>query len=175
MTRFGCIFFACLMVVTAQFAAAEAVPLKRVVELALAHSSTSVAAAADEQRAIANYREARNQYLPQFTVGSGLGASYGFPLTLEGSAPSIVNFTAQSALLNPALRDFLRAAKTDWNASSATTKDQRNQVIQDAVLNYAELSKWQGLLSRLEQEQADAAGMEQVVEQRMQAGVDSAV
>src|SRR5262249_48514729 len=71
------------------------------------------------------------------------------------------------------LRDFIRAAKTDWNATSAQAKDQRNQVIQDTVLNYAELSKWQGLLSRLEKEQGDAAKMEQVVEQRISAGVDS--
>ena len=68
---------------------AEPLPLKRAVELALAHSTTAAAANADEQRVFASYREARNQYIPQFVLGSGLGKSWGYPLSLEGSAPSI--------------------------------------------------------------------------------------
>jgi outer membrane protein TolC len=153
--------------------AAEPVPLQRVVQLALGHSSTVGAAAANEQRAYAAYREAHNQYIPQFILGSGLGQSWGFPLSLEGAAPSIVNLNTQSALLNPSLRDFVRAAKTDWQATTIQTKDQRNQMLQDAVISYAELSKWEGLLHRLEQEQDDALKMEQIVNQRIQEGVDS--
>jgi outer membrane protein TolC len=143
--------------------------------LALSHSTASGAASADEQRAFASYHEARNQYLPQIVIGSGLGASWGFPLTLEGSAPSIINVNAQSALINPALRDFVRAAKTEWKASGMQTKDQRNQVIQDAVLSYAELSKWEALLSHLREEQGDAIKAEQVVNERMQEGIDSSL
>jgi outer membrane protein TolC len=152
---------------------AEPVPLKRAVELALSHSTTAAAAGADEQRAFASYREARNQYLPQVIIGSGLGASWGFPLSLEGSAPSIINLNAQSALFNPALRDFVRAAKTEWQASTTQAKDQRSQVIQDTVLSYAELSKWEALQSHLQQEQADAAKMEQIINDRIQEGVDN--
>jgi outer membrane protein TolC len=53
------------------------------------------------------------------------------------------------------------------------TKDQREQVIQDTVLAYAELNHWEQTLSHLEQEQADAAKMETVINQRVEAGVDS--
>lgn len=152
---------------------AEPLPLKRAVELALSHSTTAGAASADEQRAFASYHEARNQYLPQLVAGSGLGASWGFPLTLEGSAPSIVNLNAQSALFNPALRDFVRAAKTDWKATALQSKNQRNQVIQDTVLSYAELNKWEALVGHLQQEKGEADKMEQVVSQRIQEGVDN--
>ncbi|HLB89045.1 MAG TPA: hypothetical protein VJK29_15430, partial [Terriglobales bacterium] len=96
---------------------AEPLPLKRAVELALSHSTTAGVASADEQRAFASYREARNQFMPQFIIGSGLGKSWGFPLSLEGSAPALVNLNSQSALLNPALRDFIRAAKTEAAAA----------------------------------------------------------
>jgi outer membrane protein TolC len=153
--------------------AAEQVPLKRAVELALAHSTTMQASQTDEQRAFASYHEARNQYLPQLTVGSGLGKSYGYPLSLEGSAPSIVNTTAQFALINPALRDFVRAARTDYQASTVQTKDQRNQVIQDTVLSYAELSKWEKLMTHLSHDYEDALKMEQTVNERVLAGVDN--
>ena len=153
--------------------AAEPVPLQRVVELALSHGTTVAAAGADEQRAYAAYRETRDQYIPQFAVGSGLGKSYGFPLSLEGAAPAILNVTTQSAVINPSLRDFVRAAKTDWQATTVQTKEQRNQLIQDAVLSYAELSKWEGSLQHLQQEQDDALKMEQIVNQRIKEGVDS--
>jgi outer membrane protein TolC len=153
--------------------AAEQLPLKRAVELALAHGTTMQASHIDEQRAFAAYHEARNQYLPQLSVGSGLGKSYGYPLSLEGSAPSIVNTTAQSALFNPALRDFVRAAKTEWQETTVQTKDQRNQVIQDTVLSYAELSKWETLMSHLSHDYENALKMEQVVNQRVTAGVDN--
>ncbi len=152
---------------------AEPLPLKRAVELALAHSSTAAASSADLQRVFASYREMRSQYIPQFTVGSGLGKSWGYPLSLEGSAPSIVNFNTQSAIFNPALREFVRAAKTDSDAAALQTKDQRNQVIQDTVLSYAELSKWEALLGHLREEHAAALQTEQQVGERIKEGVDS--
>jgi outer membrane protein TolC len=152
---------------------AEQLPLKRAVELALAHSTTMETSHIDEQRAFASYHELRNQYLPQLAVGSGLGKSYGYPLSLEGSAPSIVNTTAQSALFNPALRDFVRAAKTEWQGTTVQTKDQRNQVIQDTVLSYAELSKWETLMAHLSHDYEDALKTEQTVNQRVLAGVDN--
>jgi len=153
--------------------AATPLPLKRAVELALSHSTTMASAKADEQRALASYRESKDQYIPQLMVGSGLGATWGYPLTLEGSAPSIVNVSAQSALINPALRDFIRAARTEWQAATVQGKDERNQVIQDTVLSYAELARWESQLDHLQQEEADALQAEQVVSQRIQAGVDN--
>ena len=156
-------------------ALAEPLPLARAIELALAHSTRSVAADADVQRTLASYRELRNNYLPQLTVGSGLGYSYGFPLTLEGSAPSIVNMVAQSAIYNPAQRQFLGAARTEWRASQFQDKDERNAVIQDVAISYAELSKWETRLMRLQQDEAQALEMEKAVSARLQEGVDSAV
>ena len=162
-----------VILLVALTAVAEPLPLKRAVELALSHSTIAGSAAADEQRAFAAYREARNQYIPQVAVGSGLGASWGFPLSLEGAAPSLFNLNSQSALFNPSLREFVRAAKTDWQASALQGKDQRNQVIQDTVLSYAELNKWETLLNHLQQVHSDASKMEQLVNQRIQEGVDS--
>jgi outer membrane protein TolC len=152
---------------------AEPVPLKRVVELALAHATGSAIAAADQQRAAAGYRELRNNYIPQLSAGAGIGYSYGFPLGLEGSAPSLFNLFAQSALLNPSLRDFVRAAKIESSAAALKNKDQRNQIIQDAVLSYAELAKWEQRLSRLQETEADAVKMQAAVADRVKEGVDS--
>jgi outer membrane protein TolC len=64
-------------------ASAEQLTLKRAVELALNHSPAAGQIIADEQRADASLREARNQYLPQLMIGSGLGDTWGYPLSLK--------------------------------------------------------------------------------------------
>jgi outer membrane protein TolC len=157
-------------------AAAEPVPLKRVVELALSHATGGAIAAADEQRAAASYRELHDSYIPQVTVGAGLGPpSYGFPLSIEGQPPSLFNVNAQSALLNLSLREFLRAAKADSAVASLRTKDERNEIIQDAAVSYAELAKWEQRLARLQERQADANKMEAAVAERVKEGVDSEI
>src|ERR1700683_3386026 len=152
---------------------AQSVSLKRVVELALTHATGAAIAAADEQQASANYEELRKNYIPQVATGAGLGYSYGFPLALEGSAPSLFNLTAKSALLNPALRDFVRAAKADSAVAALKIKDQRNQIIQDAALSYAELSKWELRLARLQETEAAADKMQTSVTERVKEGIDS--
>ncbi|HYM77200.1 MAG TPA: TolC family protein [Candidatus Dormibacteraeota bacterium] len=152
---------------------AEPVPLKRVVELALSHATGAAIATADEQRAAASYRELRDNYIPQLSTGAGLGYSYGFPLALEGNAPSLFNINAQSALLNPSLRQLLKAAKVDSAAASLKTKDQRNQIIQDAALSYAELAKWEQRLVKLQDTEADANKIAAAVAQRVKEGIDS--
>ena len=152
---------------------AEPVPLKRVVQLALTHATGGAIAAAEEQRAAAGYRELHGNYVPQLSTGAGLGYSFGFPLGLEGSAPSLFNLNAQSALLNPALRDFVRAAKIDSAAASLKNKDQRNQIIQDAVLSYAELAKWEQRLTQLQETESQAKQMQGAVAERVKEGVDT--
>lgn len=154
---------------------AETLPLDRAIQLALAHSTASAIASADVQRTFAAYREVHNGYIPQLIVGSGLGYSYGFPLSLEGSAPSVVNVVAQSTVFNPSQRQFQNAAKTEWRAAQFQDKDQRNAVIIDVTLSYTELTKWQTRLTRLNEDEAQASQLEKAVAQRLQEGIDSAV
>jgi outer membrane protein len=154
---------------------AEPLTLRQAVELALKHATAAGISAADEQHASASYRELRNSYIPQLNAGAGLGWSDGFPLSLEGSAPSLFNVNAQSALINPALKDFIRAAKSEVIVSTLHTKDERNQIIQDTVLSYTELAKWEKSLSRLREVQAAEEQLEAAVAQRVKEGIDSEV
>jgi outer membrane protein TolC len=154
---------------------AEPVPLKRVVELALTHGTGPAIAAADELHAAAAYRELRNEYIPQVVAGAGLGYSYGFPLSLEGSAPSLFNLNAQSVLFSPGLRGFLKSARLESSAAGFKSRDQRNQIIQDTVLSYAELQKWEQRLSRLRGTETEAEKTQAAVVQRVKEGVDSEI
>ncbi len=162
-----------LLLLLAIPAAAEPLTLRRAVELALQHASGIAIAAADEQHASASVRELRNSYIPQLNAAPGIGWSDGFPLSLEGAAPSLFNVTAQSALINPALKDFIRAAQSEVKVTALRTRDQRNQVIQDTVLSYTELEKWRQRLDRLHEILPDFQKMQAAVASRVKEGVDS--
>lgn len=160
---------------SAPFSHAQTQPLtlKRAVELALTHSAAAAQSSADEQRAFASYRESRDQYIPQVAVGSGLGDTWGYPLSLEGVAPSLFNVNAQSPLFNSALRDYVRAANSEYKATQFSVQDQRNQIIQDTVTAYLELLKWEQLVPHLQDQQSDAQHSQQAIGERVQAGIDN--
>lgn len=156
-------------------AAADPLPFRRAIELAVQHSGGMAIAAAEQMRAQEAYHAQRSLFYPQMSVGSGLAASWGFPLSIEGAAPSILRFNSQQYLINPAQMEFIRAAKTDWTASGSSLAERRNAVILETALVYAELDKLTTSASVLEQQAAAAAKVEQIVEERVRAGVDSEV
>ncbi len=76
---------------------ALAAPLtfRQAVELTAGRSVGASIASADQERTYEAYVEAKSLYLPQMVVGSAIAYSTGFPLSLEGAAPSIFNVTTQ--------------------------------------------------------------------------------
>lgn len=154
---------------------AETLTFKKAVELAASHASNVGMALADQMRAHSSYLEARNAYIPALTTGSGLGASWGFPLSLEGSAPSIFNVTAQSTLINPAQRSFVKAARNEWNATGYNADDQRNQAILDAAVTFSQLDAAMAKLKILQDQSAQALRAQYITQQRLDEGLDSKV
>jgi outer membrane protein TolC len=106
-------------------------------------------------------------------VGSGLAYAYGFPLSLEGSAPTIFNVTSQSYVLNLAQHEFVRAAKAEWRATAAQNRDQRAQVMLDTALSYTELNKWERELQVLNDQSNVTHNIEFAVMERVKEGIDS--
>lgn len=150
---------------------AEPLPFKTAIELAIRNSAQMEIAVADQNKAHAGYLEARDQFIPQIYLGSGIAGSFGFPL----GAPSIFNVSSQSLLYNPAARDFAKAAKTDFRAAQFSKDERRSQVILDAALTYAELDKLLSAVNLLQQQESASLRVEDIVSQRIQAGIESQV
>jgi outer membrane protein TolC len=151
-------------------ATAQTITLRKAVELALTRSAP--AAHADEDKAFAGFRETRAAYLPRVILGSGIGGSYGFPLSLENAAPSLFNVTSQQVLYSPAQKAFVKAARSDWQAAEQQGKYQRDALVQDTVLTYVELNKWNQDIELLNTELANNLKVETVEQERVKAGVD---
>ena len=153
--------------------AAETLTFRQAIELALKNSGQMQAAAADITRADAAYREVRNQYLPQVVTGSGLGYSIGFPLTLEGSAPSLFNVNSQQTVLNFSVGDFKRATEAEKSAAMLQSRDTRSTVILNAALTYTQLDLATQKMNAMLEQQKSAERAEFVTTQRAQEGLES--
>lgn len=160
-----------VLVLLASAVHAEPLPFRQAIELAV-QRSTAISAT-EQIRAYQSYLEARRMYVPQVLVGSGLAKTFGYPLAIEGSAPSVVNVNAIGYLINPAQRDIVRAARTEWNATAFNTADKRQQVILETAVTYTQLDRMVTALKLLRQQEAEAARAEQITAERVQAGVEA--
>lgn len=170
-----CIPFIGLFVMTSVAAGQEELTFRRAVELALVHSDEMTLSQADEQRAYQTYREARASYVPEVAVGSDVGYAHGFPLSLEGSAPTLFSVTSQSSIWNSAQREFVGVSKADWRASKSQGRDQRTQVIMDASVTYIDLNRWESRLPILRTEMSVAENMEYAAAERVKEGIDKGI
>ncbi|HVZ61097.1 MAG TPA: TolC family protein [Terriglobales bacterium] len=151
---------------------AEPLPFRRAVELAVSRASATGVEAANRLRAQSAYRQARSAYLPQAVVGSGLGWSYGYPLSIEGSAPSVFNVNYQSVLYSPAQREFVRSAKIAWEATESATENERRNVLLETSVSYVQLNTVAGRTKSLEEQLQVAAQLVKLVTARVHEGVD---
>jgi outer membrane protein TolC len=164
--------FALAFLMVSLAASAQQLTFQRAMQLVLQHASASTAAA-DQERAHAAYQEARSMFLPQLVVGSGLGKSFGYPMSIEGAAPSVFQVNYQSFLYNPAQNEFIRSAKESWLASASTNQDQRAATLLEAALAYIQLDTLAGRSHLLHDQQQEAERLVQIVSDRVREGVDS--
>jgi outer membrane protein TolC len=168
----------CLLALPASLPAQDnnkPLPFRTAIELALKNSAASGVGRADLERARATVTETRDPFLPSMTVGSALGYSNGFPLSLEGSAPSLFNVNIQGMLINYAQHQYIKAAKSDEAATAAQNVDRRDDVMMEAALAYMQLDLLASSLTVQREQQAAAAKFQDITSQRIQAGLDSPV
>lgn len=147
------------------------VSLYTVVDLALRNSKTVRMAEADQQKARGLANETHDIYIPSFSVGSGLGYSYGFPL----GNPTLFNVQSQFLLFSFSQRDYIRSARAGLKAATLSLQDARRQVILDVSLNYIELNKTLTEIQVLQQALADTDTLVSVMQDRLKAGLESKI
>ena len=148
------------------------ISLSTAVDLALTSSPRVRMAEADVAHARAALQEASDAYIPSVTAASSaLGYSKGFPLGL----PTVASVQAQSLVFNFSQKDYIRAARSGYDASRLAAEDVREQVAEDAVLAYLALDREQQQRAALLDETGYAQRLETIVKERLDAGQDSAM
>jgi outer membrane protein len=144
--------------------------LREAVRLALARGPEVYLAQVEASRAGEAVRETRSINLPQVVVGTGLAYNNGFPLSIEGAAPSIIQAGMSQSILSKKNTNLIREAEEGSKASQAGLEGARNGLAARTALLYGELHQLRQALPLLEQQRAAALRNQQVAEALLQAG-----
>jgi outer membrane protein len=135
--------------------------LRQTVTLAVQQNPDVALARLDEEMARLAIRIAKDPFMPRVTAGSGLAYSSGFPMSVEGSAPSIVQARASQYLFNRQQSYVVAQAKEDARGAGMGVASKREDVAYRTASLYldAERAGRAGELAR-----RDAESLQKVLE-----------
>lgn len=148
------------------------VSLYTVVDLALRNSKNVRMAEAEQQRTQGFSKEMRDVYIPNFSVGSGVGPpSYGFPL----GNPTLFSVNSTSLAFSFSQHDYIRSARSATKAATLSLENARQQVILDATLDYVDLDKTLKQIAALNEAAVDTNKLLTVMSDRLNAGLETEI
>lgn len=111
----------------------RALSLREAVDLALKQNPDLLIARFDQMKAAYDVDAARDPFRPKVTAGSGLAYTQGFPLSIEGSAPSVIRLDASQTLWSRQRGFELAKAREDARGAGIDFQGKR----EDAALRVA--------------------------------------
>jgi outer membrane protein len=113
--------------------------LRQAVELALKENPDLILSRLDQQKAELAIRIAKDPFVPKLYAGSGLAKVWGYPTSIEGAAPAIIQTRTEMALYNRSktyelarVRETARGAEFDTQAKSDQVAYQTATLFLDA-------------------------------------------
>jgi outer membrane protein TolC len=148
-----------LLVAAGASAEVRQMTLREVVARALERNPEVTLARLAERLAAERVEIARDAFIPKVYAGSGLAYTNGFPMSIEGSAPTVVQARAVAAVINRKLRHELAETREAVRGAAIDTEAKRSEVALRAAELYLEAERL-GQSARLVQAQID--GLERV-------------
>ena len=110
------------------FAEVHSLTLRQAVDVALTENPDIVLARLDEQKAQAGIRIAKDPFVPKVYAGSGLAKTWGYPSSIEGAAPSIVQARTDMSLFNRPKSYELARVRENARGAAFDTQSKSDQV-----------------------------------------------
>lgn len=102
--------------------------LRQAVDQALRQNPDIVMAHLDEEKARQAVRVARDPFTPRIAVGSGLAYTSGFPMSIEGAAPSVFQAQATQYIFNRPQMYAIAQAKENARGASIASAGKKDEV-----------------------------------------------
>ena len=127
-------FLLCISAAAA-FAEVHPLTLRQAVELALKENPDLVLSRLDQQKAEAAIRIAKDPFVPKVYAGSGLAKVWGYPSSIDGAAPAIIQTrTAMSLFNRPKTYELARVRETARGTEIETESKSDQVAYQTATL-----------------------------------------
>jgi outer membrane protein TolC len=125
------------------FLAAETrqISLRQAVDLALKQNPDLLIARFDEMKAAYDVETARDPFRPKLTAGSGLAYTQGFPLSIEGSAPSVIRVDASQTLWSRQRGFELAKSREDARGAGIDLQARREEAVLKVAQAYLEAQR----------------------------------
>lgn len=144
--------------------------LKQAVEMAL-RNSREVALAEARYNVSRNTVDVnRSAFRPNLFTGSGAAYTYGFPQTVSGAAPSIINASYLQTVFNPLLSSEVRASDERRESQRLELEKTRNSVMLQTSSTYLELAKVRHSLDLMRTQRQSNARILDFTRQRLAEG-----
>jgi outer membrane protein TolC len=162
----------CILSVFAAVTHAEihTMSLRQAVDRALEQNPDLTLARLDEQKAVQAERLAKSPFKPSIYTGSGIAYANGFPVSIEGSAPSIVQAKAQQFIFNRQQSYTVAAARENAHGASITTLARRDDVAFRTTSLFLDAQRAARLVELARKQVDSLQKIEQTVTERVKEG-----
>jgi outer membrane protein TolC len=148
----------------------RALTVQEAVRMALSRAPEVLLAEVQALRANEAVREARSLNRPRVYAGTGLAYNNGFPLSIEGSAPSIFQVNASQPFMSKKNSYLIREAEESGKAGRFGLESARNELASKTASVYYELHQARKIVSLASARVAALQKQQQSVETLLEAG-----
>jgi outer membrane protein len=141
-SRSLCAMLVCLMMVTATaLAEVRTMTLREAIATALMQNPDLLLARLDQQKARDEVTVVHDPFVPKIFAGSGAAFTYGFPNSIEGSAPSILQARASMALFNRPQQYLVKQAQESARGAQIDTAKRQEEVVYRVATLFADVEQ----------------------------------
>ena len=144
--------------------------LKQALELALKQNPDLIISRLDAERARQQINVNKDPFSPKVGVGSGAAWTYGFPTSIDGSAPSIFQERTTMALYNKPQSYLVQEAKEAQRGAGFAVDQKQSDVIFRVASAYIDAENEAEALDAAKQEDAGLLRVKQLTQTRVDAG-----
>jgi outer membrane protein len=144
--------------------------MKQAVDIALRESPDIALARIDEQKAVLNVRVVRDPFSPKVGMGSGVAYTNGYPLSIDGSGPSIVQARASQYVYNKPQSYLVAQARENARGAGFATGSKNEEVAFRVVSLYLDADRARRLSDAASREVEELNKVSKAVAARVEEG-----
>jgi outer membrane protein TolC len=154
------------------FAEDHSLTLRQAVDIALKQNLDVAIARLEETKAQAGVRVAKDPFTPKVYAGSGAAKVWGYPSSIDGAAPSIVQARTDMALFNRPKSYELARVRENARGAALTTQSKSDEVVFQTAVLFLDAQQMARSVASLKLEAESLERVNETVRLRIQEGRD---